>query len=108
MICTHCGANVPEGTKFCTYCGAEMKQAASAVPTDRFRPLSPWEYWGLTILYSVPIVGLVFMIIFSFSNANIHRRNFTRSFWCTLAVVLIVIAVLAATGVAGGIIYGLF
>ena len=31
MVCTQCGAQVPEGCKFCTTCGAPM--AATAAPT---------------------------------------------------------------------------
>lgn len=65
---------------------------------EQYRPLSPWAYWGLSILYTVPIVGLIFMIIFSFNSGNIHRRNFTRSFWCWLIIAVIVFAILFATG----------
>ena len=54
------------------------------VPTGKYAPLSPWAYWGLTILFSIPVVGLVFLIIFSINGKNINRRNFARSYWITL------------------------
>ena len=110
MVCTHCGANVPEGTKFCPFCGAALnvQPANKAVQDDRYRPLSPWEYWGLTLLYAVPLIGFIFMIVFSFSDANIHRRNFTRSFWCSLLLVLVLVIILIATGAAGALAYELF
>ena len=27
------------------------------------RPLSPWEYFGLQILYSLPLIGFIFLIV---------------------------------------------
>lgn len=41
---------------------------------DVFKPLSPWAYFGLSILFSLPVVGFIFLIIFSVSDANINRR----------------------------------
>lgn len=69
----------------------------------KYRPLSPWQYFGLTLLYQVPIVGFVFLIIFSISKVNINRRNFSRSFFCVIVVEIIVIAVLFAFGLFNGI-----
>ena len=42
MFCTHCGSNVPDGTKFCTHCGAVMGSArpAAPVPPPNTRPSS--------------------------------------------------------------------
>ena len=70
--------------------------------TEQYRPLSPWAYFGLNILFSIPVVGFVFLIVYTFSNANINRRNYARSFWCSaiLAMILfgVVFAILMATG----------
>lgn len=59
-----------------------------------YRPLSPWAYFGLSILFAIPIVGFVFLIVFSFSKANINRRNYARSFFCSLLLALILFIVL--------------
>lgn len=67
-----------------------------------YRPLSPWAYWGLSLLYTVPVVGLVFLIIFTFDKGNIHRRNFTRSYWCGLLFCLILIAIVVVIAFATG------
>ena len=71
-------------------------------PSGIYAPLSPWSYFGLTILFSVPVVGLVFLIIFSINGNNINRRNFARSYWIGLILVLalsIIAAIIAfATG----------
>lgn len=65
---------------------------------ERFRPLSPWAYFGYTILFSIPLVGLILLIVFSLSEGNINRRNFARSYFCALVIMLIIILVLAFTG----------
>lgn len=70
------------------------------VPPE-FKPLGAWAYLGLSILFSIPIIGLVFVIVFSFSDANINRRNYARYYLLTLILALIVLAVLFFTGVLG-------
>jgi hypothetical protein len=71
----------------------------------QYRPLSPWAYFGLSLLFSVPVVGFVFLIVFSFSSGNINRRNYARSFWCALLIAaiigVIVLLILLATGTLG-------
>ena len=60
---------------------------------ERFRPLSAWEYFGLTILYTIPVIGWIFFIIHVFSKRNINRRSFARSYligWLIAAVILAV------------------
>ncbi len=68
----------------------------------QYRPLGAWAYFGLMLLYSVPIVGLVFMIIFAFSKGNINRRSFTRGMWIpvfiALAVFLVLVIIALVTG----------
>ena len=69
-------------------------------PIGQYAPLSPWAYFGLQILFSIPVVGFIFLIVFSISSGNINRRNFARSYWCVYVVALIVFIVLLIT--AGG------
>lgn len=54
--------------------------------TEQYRPLSPWQYFGLSILFSIPVVGFIFLLVFTFNNNNINRRNFARSYWCGLLI----------------------
>lgn len=65
---------------------------------EQYRPLRAWAYFGLTLLYSIPIVGFIFLIIFSFNSGNINRRNFTRSYWCALLIVVILLAIFVIVG----------
>jgi hypothetical protein len=63
-----------------------------------YKPLSMWGYFGYSILYSIPFIGLLFMIIFALSDKNINRRNYTRSFFLSFFIVVIFIIVLVVTG----------
>lgn len=72
------------------------------VPNE-LQPLSPWQYFGLSILFAIPVVGFILTIVFSLSNDNINRRNFARSYFCGLLLVLIIITILAMAGVAGAV-----
>lgn len=69
---------------------------------EEYRPISMWGYFGYEILFSIPIVGFILLIIYSFSSKNVNRRNFARSYFCytilVLLFLLIVIAIALATG----------
>ncbi len=71
--------------------------------SSQFKPISAWGYVGYSILFSIPIIGLVFLIVFAFSSGNINRRSYARSYFCWLLIVII-ISVLVATGVVTGLI----
>ena len=53
---------------------------------DQYRPLGAWTYFGLNVLFSIPIIGFIFLLICSFSDQNINRRNFARSYWCIYVI----------------------
>lgn len=63
-----------------------------------FKPLGAWAYLGLSILFSIPIIGWIFLIVFSFSDANLNRRSFARYYLLTFIITLVLIAVLYFTG----------
>ena len=72
------------------------------VPQE-LQPLSPWKYFWLSVLYSIPVIGLICLIIHSISSANINRKNFALSHFCILVLIAIVIGVilLISGGTAG-------
>lgn len=80
-----------------------LDQDEIAALPEKYRPLSAWGYFGYTILYSIPLIGLVFLIVFSLSDKNINRRSFSRSYFCVLILSLIVCGVLFATGMAASL-----
>ena len=110
MFCSYCGAELEEPVKFCPACGKSVEESvADSVPNpeptpvtyiptptptpvaeripEEYQPLSPWAYFGLQILFAIPVVGFIFLIIFSINGANLNRRNFARSYWCSLIIV---------------------
>lgn len=119
MKCTNCGSEVPANQN-CPQCGAAPafeaplpppippKYVTEAKIPAAYKPLSPWAYYGLQLLFSIPLVGFICLIVFSFDSGNIHRRNFARSYWCALLiqVILIVLAVvlLLVTGLGADIV----
>lgn len=62
-------------------------------PTNEYRPMRAWAYFGYQILFTIPIIGLIFLIIYSFDNSYIARRNFARSFFCTIALGIIMVII---------------
>lgn len=69
----------------------------------KYRPIGAWTYFGYTILFCIPIVGIVFLIIFAVSDKNVNRRSFARSYFCVYILVAIISIILAATGVFASI-----
>ena len=63
-------------------------------PTGQYSPLSPWAYFGLQILFSIPIIGFIFLIVFSISKGNINRRNYARSYWCVYILAAIIVGII--------------
>lgn len=75
---------------------------------EEYRPISMWGYFGYEILFSIPIIGFIFLLVFSFSDKNMNRRNFARSYFCFTIIVLLIIVVAVAIGLATGAINSLF
>ena len=65
---------------------------------ERFRPMSPWGYFGYSLLFSIPLIGLVLLIVFSLNNENINRRNYARSFFIGVLIAAIILLILTLTG----------
>lgn len=129
MFCPNCGSQVKDGAVFCENCGAKITASKAPEPTPvppvqptpqtvvvqtppvtkdtlpaQFRPLSAWAYFGYAILFSIPIVGFIFLIVFSCSSANINRRSFARSYWCWLIVCVVLLGILLLiAALTGGI-----
>ena len=62
------------------------------------RPISPWEYFFLSILFALPIIGFIALIVCSLSSSNINRRNYARSYFCIVIIILVIIGLLLASG----------
>ena len=71
------------------------------IPVE-YRPLSPLKYLGYSLLFNIPVIGFIFLIVFSLSNININRRNFARSFLIVYVAILIFAVIF---GLCGGFAY---
>lgn len=65
---------------------------------NQLKPLSAWAYFGLSLLFSIPVVGLVFLIVFSCKSSNINRRSFARSYWCGYILVAAIVLIFFICG----------
>ena len=74
----------------------------------QYRVMSGWAYYGLKLLFAVPVIGFVFLMVFTFSRGNLNRRSFARSYWCELLiaviVLLVVVLILLLTGTLNDVI----
>lgn len=72
---------------------------------EKYRPITMWGYFGLEILFSIPIIGTVFLLIYALGgNKNENVKNFARSYFCFLIIALLVAAILVATGLVSQVI----
>jgi uncharacterized membrane protein YvbJ len=131
MQCSQCGAQINPGESFCPNCGApvENTQGQNAQygqpqqnvyaqapntpnpgyapngyyqdPRFDYTPISMWGYFGYEILFSIPCVGFILLLVFSFGGTkNINLRNFARSYFCFLIILFVLVLVLSALGIA--------
>lgn len=70
------------------------------IPSE-YRVLSPWAYFGYSILFAIPLIGFILAIVFAFDNSNLNRRNFARSYFCGLLIAVILIILFAVLVGAG-------
>ena len=80
-----------------------MNEFERAHLPEVYRPLSPWSYFGLEILYALPVIGWVFLICHALGSRNVNKRNFARSFFCVYVVVILLAVLLGVSGVFSGL-----
>lgn len=95
-VCPKCGNPVNIGDEFCGECGANLKNPDA--PPQRFSvnippeiaPLHPLDYLLMMLIFSVPVIGILCMAVWSFkSGVNLNRRNFSRAFMLYYIAILI-------------------
>ena len=68
---------------------------------EEYKPITMWGYFGYEILFSIPCIGIILLLVFSFGGTkNINLRNFARSYFCFL-IVLVVLFFILTGGLAG-------
>ncbi len=108
MYCNYCGAQIPDGARFCNNCGAPLTGPAdrgynpsqanrNARPTINDRLLAPWEYVFFGVIFSLPVIGFILIVFYSFSERD-NLKNFARAFICMLIIGLVFALLLLLTG----------
>ncbi len=55
--------------------------------------LGAWSYAFLSLLYAIPVIGLIALFVHAYSENNENRRHFARSFFTRFLLSIIIIAV---------------
>ena len=64
-----------------------------------YRPLGMWTYFAYDILFAVPIVGWIVLLILAFgAGKNVNLKNYARSKFCLLIILVILIILLSGAG----------
>ncbi|MDD7210156.1 MAG: zinc-ribbon domain-containing protein [Lachnospiraceae bacterium] len=120
MYCKKCGTQNDDGALYCKECGTPLgnphpnenttggNQYYSSVQTqnnntipDEYTPISMWGYFGYELLFSIPLVGFILLLVFSFGGTkNKNLKNFARSYFCLTIVILILVLILGISGLS--------
>ncbi len=79
-------------------------------PRFDYTPLGAWSYFLYTLLFSIPIIGFIFAIVFAVGGTNrINLRNYARSYFCWLLITVVLVIILLIVGFAiAGTVYNIF
>lgn len=57
---------------------------------EEYQPISMWGYFGYELLFSIPLVGFILLLVFSFGGTkNKNLKNFARSYFCFMIVIIV-------------------
>lgn len=75
----------------------------NAIP-EEYTPISMWGYFGYELLFSVPLIGLILLLVFSFGGTkNKNLKNFARSYFCFMIVIVVITVLLLSFGVGAAL-----
>ena len=81
----------------------QSPQESHGIPPE-YKPISMWGYFGYELLFSIPCVGLILLLVFSFGGTqNVNLKNFARSYFCLLIIAVVLILILAGIFGVGSI-----
>ena len=64
------------------------------IPSE-YKPITPLGYIGYQLLFSIPIIGFIFLIIYALGGTNnINVKNFARSYFVVMIIAFILIFIL--------------
>lgn len=62
----------------------------------KYRPLSAFSYWGLSILYLIPVIGWFFLILHALFSRNVNKRGYARSYILSFLLLSLSIFILSS------------
>ena len=62
---------------------------------EKYRPMSGWGFYWWSVLYSIPIIGFIFLLINACDPSNLCRRSHARSYFCGFFLVVMVLGAIA-------------
>lgn len=113
MNCSRCGFDMGNNN-VCPGCGmvhnttpaTPVTSTSSNIPAE-YQPISAWGYFGWNLLFGVPCVGFIVLLVFALGGTkNINLKNYARSFFCIMLLTVIILVILAVTGVLGTVLGG--
>ena len=77
----------------------DMNTTEDQLP-PKYKPIGAWAYFGWSLLFSLPIAGIIIAIVFAVgSTENINLRNFARAQFCLWAIIgILVLLIFASAG----------
>ncbi len=70
----------------------QLKQIEKHLPKS-YRPISGWGYFWRAVLYAIPVIGWIVLLVNALGSKNRNGRNFARSYFCALLMLIIVAVV---------------
>ena len=92
MICYKCNILTFVKERVKKMKNKNFKTAEKLLPPS-YRPLSPWNYFWRSVLYSIPVIGWIFMLVHAFASKSRHGRSFAGAY--------IFLTLLALAGILG-------
>lgn len=106
--CIRCGNAGGDDALFCTECGQRLEQTPAVLPTAAALPTkekcrtSTATFFGMLVLFSVPILGWLVCAVSCFAAKRRAVKRFARAFFlwtlAALAVLAVCVAALALHG----------
>lgn len=98
MICSNCNYSCRNNDEYCPNCGNKLNNQYNFNIPKEYTPISALGYFGYQILFSIPILGFIFLLIFALGGTeNINLRNFSRSYFCFIFIFLFLLFIFGAS-----------
>jgi len=115
-LCNSCGSELKECAEFCGQCGAkaEAEQEAEVIVKEEPKaveknesegkePASLGAFFGLIVLFSIPVIGWIACIIMAFAPKNKNIKNYARAklIWIGISIAVTVVFCVLVSWLAG-------